>query len=117
MQEQQLEYTAQITSIARNYLPKDFKINADAPNRFEITADGKNIKLDTPKGKFDKLPVSIPFQVLQTGGTANLKAKFTIYYCREDKTGECLIRTLLWNVPVKISDKGKTVIDLSATIE
>ena len=27
MQEQELEYTAQITNIQRNYLPLDFKIN------------------------------------------------------------------------------------------
>jgi DNA-binding beta-propeller fold protein YncE len=97
-------------------LPKDFKINPDAPNRFEITADGKNIKLDTAKGKFDKLPVSIPFEALEAG-SVNLKVKFTVYYCREDKTGECLIKTLSWNVPVRISDKGKTGIDLNATIE
>ncbi len=97
-------------------LPKNFQINTDAPNRFEITADGKNIKIETPKGKFDKLPFSIPFRTLQTGA-ANLKAKFTIYYCREDKTGECLIKTLSWNIPINISEKGITGITLSSTIE
>jgi hypothetical protein len=98
-------------------LPKDFQINTDAPNRFEIMADGKNIKLETPKGKFDKLPLSIPFEALQKGATS-IKAKFTVYYCREDKTGECLIKTLSWNVPVKFSDKAaNSQIQLTAEIE
>jgi thiol-disulfide isomerase/thioredoxin len=98
-------------------LPKDFQINTDAPNRFEITADGKNIRFETPKGKFDKLPLSIPFEALQTGATS-IKAKFTVYYCREDKTGECLIKTLSWNVPIKFSDKAaNSQIQLTAEIE
>jgi hypothetical protein len=54
---------------------------------------------------------------LQTGATS-IKAKFTVYYCREDKTGECLIKTLSWNVPIKFSDKAaNSQIQLTTGIE
>ena len=85
-------------------LPKGYHINADAPSRFEITGEPKNIKLEKAKGKFTQVPLSIPFQTMATGET-KLNAKFTFYYCRDDNTGECLIKTLSWNVPLKILDK------------
>lgn len=97
-------------------LPKDFHLNTDAPNRFEITADGKNLKIETLKGKFEKLPITIPIQALQSGET-KLTAKLTVYYCREDNTGECRIKTLAWNIPIKISEKGKGSISLNTSVE
>lgn len=96
--------------------PEGYHLNTDAPNRFEILADGKNIKVENPKGKLTKLPLSIPFQTLQNGET-KLTAKFTVYYCRDDNTGECLIKTLMWDVPVKISSAGKSEILLNGEVE
>ncbi len=94
-------------------LPSGYHLNTDAPNRFEITNEGgKAIKIETAKGKFDKLPITIPFQSLPAGETT-LKAKFTVYYCREDNTGECRIKTLAWTVPIKISEKGKNNISIT----
>lgn len=98
-------------------LPTGFHLNTDAPNRFEIVGDDKLFKLDKTKGKFDKLPFSIPFQMLQNG-EAKLTAKFTVYYCRDDNTGECLIKTLAWNVPIKSNTNAKnSKINLAAVIE
>lgn len=97
-------------------LPNGYHLNTDAPNRFEIIADGKSIKIENPKGKLNKLPFSVPFQTLQNSET-KLQAKFTIYYCRDDNTGECMIKTLAWNIPVKISNSGKNLINLNSVIE
>lgn len=98
-------------------LPKGFHLNADAPNRYEIAAeDGKILKIAAPKGKLDKLPFNIPFQTVQSG-TTNLNAKFTIYYCREDNTGECLIKTLAWQLPVKVAAKGEKAVSLTANLD
>jgi hypothetical protein len=48
----------------------------------------------------------VPFSATQKGA-ANLKAKLTIYYCREDNTGVCLIKSLVWNVPVNVVNDKK----------
>jgi DNA-binding beta-propeller fold protein YncE len=84
-------------------LPAGFHLNQNAPNRYEITTDDANIiKVAGGAQKFSALPLNIPFQTIRTGGT-NLKLKLTVYYCREDNTGVCLIKTLAWQVPLKIS--------------
>jgi hypothetical protein len=35
-------------------------------------------------------------------GTAELHASFTFVYCREDNTGTCRIKTLIWRAPVEV---------------
>jgi hypothetical protein len=67
--------------------------------------------------KFKTLPVVVPFQATQKG-TTNLKAKLTVYYCREDNTGVCLVKSLVWNVPVNIvaDKKASNKIEISASV-
>ncbi len=100
-------------------LPKDFHLNPNAPQRFEIsTDDGQRIKITNPTQKFKTLPVVVPFSTLQKGA-ANLKAKLTVYYCREDNTGVCLIKRLAWNVPLNVvaDKKAARKIEISASVE
>ncbi len=96
-------------------LPKDFHLNELAPSRFEIVVDGKTVKIENAKGKLKSLPLTIPFQTTQIGETM-LKAKITLYYCREDNTGECLIKTLAWNVPIQVKAKGNDAIKLESEV-
>ena len=97
-------------------LPNGFHLNKDAPNRFEIS--GANIKTETKPQKFSQLPLTIPFQTMQVGD-ANLKAKIIIYYCREDNTGVCMIKTLAWEIPLKVSSdkRAQTKIELTESVE
>ena len=100
-------------------LPKGYHLNNDAPQKYEITVEnGGNLKIEQPKQKFKQLPVNISFQTVGKGA-ANLKAKMTIFYCREDNTGVCKIKTLVWNVPLNIveSERPSAKIDLEAEIE
>ncbi len=100
-------------------LPKDFHLNPNAPQRYEISfADGENVKIENPQSKFKELPLTIPFQTAKTGA-AKLTAKLTIYYCREDNTGVCLIKTLVWNAPLKIvkDENASEKVKLSAEVE
>jgi DNA-binding beta-propeller fold protein YncE len=100
-------------------LPKDFHLNPTAPQSYEITiATGKNVKIANTKQRFTKLPFSIPFQTMGAG-SANLKAKLTLYYCREDNTGVCKIKTLRWQIPLKVAanKKSPVKIELSASVE
>jgi DNA-binding beta-propeller fold protein YncE len=99
-------------------LPDGFHLNPNAPNRYEISADdAKNVKIASAAQKFSALPLVVPFQTTQTGD-ANLKVKITLYYCREDNTGACLIKTLAWQIPLKISAEKKDLnkIELQETL-
>ena len=100
-------------------LPEGFHLNPNAPQRYEISVEnGRSIKIANPAQKFKMLPLIVPFAVMQKGA-ANLKAKLTVYYCREDNTGVCLIKSLVWNVPVNIiaDKKASSKIEISATVE
>lgn len=99
-------------------LPDGYHLNVNAPNRIEISSENENIKIEKRSQKFNALPLVIPIQSLKTGET-NLKAKLTVYYCREDNTGECLIKTLAWQIPVKVSNEkpAQTKIELNASVE
>lgn len=99
-------------------MPEGFHLNAAAPNRFELSASNKNVKIETAAQKFKAIPLTIPFQTLNKGET-KLTAKLTVYYCREDNTGVCKIKTLAWQIPLKIADEKpiSNKIELSAKVE
>ena len=99
-------------------LPEGFHLNQNAPNRYEITTDDAGtVRVASGAQKFSALPLSVPFETLRTGG-ANLKIKLTVYYCREDNTGACLIKTLVWQIPLKVSaPKTAAPIVLQETLE
>lgn len=100
-------------------LPKDFHLNPSAPQSYEITVEnGENVKIANAKQRFTKLPLSIPFQTT-AAGPATLKAKVTVFYCREDNTGVCLIKTLRWQIPVNVTANSKAAskIDLVETLQ
>ncbi len=52
-----------------------------------------------------QLPLRIPFRAMAVG-PAELRVQVTLFYCREDNTGTCLIKTLLWRVPVEVTGDG-----------
>jgi DNA-binding beta-propeller fold protein YncE len=81
--------------------PEGYHLNTNAPNRYEITTGkGSKIVIANAKGKYKSVPLTIPFTVSKKGASV-LKAKLTVYYCREDNTGVCLIKTLAWEIPLK----------------
>lgn len=107
------------TSIVFNVsLPDGFHLNPDAPQRYNISFEnGENVEISKPNEKFKELPLVVPFSTSKPGMT-NLKARLTIFYCREDNTGVCLIKSLQWNVPIKVTNKGNKIdkIDLGANL-
>ena len=99
--------------------PEGFHLNSQAPNRYEIEIEGgTNIIVANAKQKFKSLPLAIPLEAAKEGSGV-IKAKFTIYYCREDDTGVCLIKTLAWEIPVKVvSQKNvSSRIELNETLK
>ena len=99
-------------------LPAGYHLNPNAPQRYEVSiADGKNIKVSSAKQKFSKLPLNVAFQT--TGaGSAVLQAKMSVYYCREDNTGTCLIKTLVWKIPLNVvaSNKASKEVEISTSV-
>jgi len=99
-------------------LPEGFHLNPNAPQRYEISVEnGENVKIANPAQKFKTLPVVVPFAA-KSKGAANLKARLTIYYCREDNTGVCLIKSLVWNLPLNVvtDKKASNKIEISASV-
>jgi DNA-binding beta-propeller fold protein YncE len=88
-------------------LPAGYHLNPAAPQRYKVSVDNtKSITIDTNSSsgssKDLKLPLRIPFNV-SGSGPANIRAQVTLFYCREDNTGTCRIKTLVWQVPVEVT--------------
>lgn len=99
-------------------LPEGFHLNPNAPQRYEIVVESGAVKIDNPIQRFKTLPVVVPFSAT-TIGAATLKAKLNVYYCREDNTGVCLIKSLVWKIPINVVAGKKTTnkIEISTTVE
>lgn len=108
-------------------LPAGYHLNPNAPQRLKINieknseivsidASGKNSLTKTFKPL--QLPLSLPIKSLKAG-TSELNVQLSVYYCREDNTGECKIKTLSWQVPIEIvkNENGKREVRLSSEIK
>jgi hypothetical protein len=77
-----------------------------APQRYRISVDGKSLSIDENQAsrtaKDLKLPLRIPVKAASAGPTT-VRAQVTLFYCREDNTGTCRIKTLVWQVPVEVT--------------
>jgi hypothetical protein len=65
-----------------------------------------------------QLPIRVPVKASITG-VADLHASFTFVYCREDNTGTCRIKTLIWRAPVEVvtAPEAPSSIKLEAKVE
>lgn len=93
-------------------LPAGYHLNPTAPQHYKIsTEDGaKSLvisELDAARStKGLQLPIRVPVKASMVG-TAEVHASFTFVYCREDNTGTCRIKTLVWRAPVEVvNDPG-----------
>ena len=96
-------------------LPAGYHLNPLAPQRYKVSVDGgKSLTVDekvaSRAAKDLKLPLRIPLNAV-AAGAANLRAQVTLFYCREDNTGTCRIRTLVWQAPIEVTN------DANATTE
>jgi hypothetical protein len=66
-----------------------------------LTLDGKTA---SRSAKELRLPVEIPLRAVAKG-SAELRIQFTLFYCREDNTGTCRVKTLVFRAPVEVTDE------------
>jgi hypothetical protein len=113
-------------------LPAGYHLNPSATHRVraEVRTGDANLqlvssvatsteKLVEVKGKKDfTLPIRVTLKP-SSAGAADLRVTLTIYYCREDNTGTCFIKTLAWSVPVEVvqGSSGTSEIKLDAKLE
>jgi hypothetical protein len=88
-------------------LPSGYHLNPSAPQRYSISVEGgaKHLALGDDANRVAKdlqLPLRIPLRVLDEGGDV-LRVQLTLFYCREDNTGTCQIKTLVWRAPVEVT--------------
>jgi DNA-binding beta-propeller fold protein YncE len=87
-------------------LPEGYHLNPLAPQRYKVSVEGKSLTVDEKTAarasKDLKLPVRVPLNA-SAAGAATVHAQVTLFYCREDNTGTCRIKTLVWQVPVEVT--------------
>jgi DNA-binding beta-propeller fold protein YncE len=109
---QRLAIAADAALVVDVALPAGHHLNPDAPNRYTVTveegvqslalADGTDPKASGRTAKDLRLPLRVPLRAA-AAGAARLRVSLRLYYCREDNTGTCRIKTLVWRVPVELT--------------
>ena len=100
-------------------LPLGYHLNPAAPQRFQVEVESgqRHIGFEsaTEPGAIGEdrgirkslknlqLPLRIPLRSHEAG-KAELRVQLTLFYCREDNTGTCRIKTLVWRVPVEVTN-------------
>jgi hypothetical protein len=100
-------------------LPAGYHLNPAAPQRYQVEVESgqRQVGFDSAtelgvighdRGvrqslKNLQLPLRIPLRSHEAG-KAELRAQLTLFYCREDNTGTCRIKTLVWRVPVEVTN-------------
>jgi len=112
---QKVRARSEATLILNVDLPAGHHLNPAAPQRYSVTVDNAKViaVAENNAQRSDKkltLPIRVPIQALEMGA-AKVRAQATLIYCRDDNTGTCRIKTLVWNVPVEV------VNDAAATTE
>jgi thiol-disulfide isomerase/thioredoxin len=98
-------------------LPAGYHLNPSAPQRYRVSLEKGSNTLTIDDGivarssKELRLPLRIPVRAA-TEGPAELRFQLTLFYCREDNTGTCRIKTLVWRAPIEVTNDTNAPSDL-----
>ena len=100
-------------------LPAGYHLNPAAPQRYRVSVESGEkqlgLKSESQLGAIGRekvvsvsskslaLPLRIPFRTHEAGAAA-FRVQLTLFYCREDNTGVCRIKTLIWTAPVEVAN-------------
>ena len=108
---QRLAAGAEAALVVDVALPAGYHLNPDAPHRYTVLVEegaqslalaDADPKALTKTAKDLRLPLRLPLRAAATGA-ARLRVSLRLYYCREDNTGTCRIKTLVWLAPVELT--------------
>jgi DNA-binding beta-propeller fold protein YncE len=113
---QKVRARSEATLILDVDLPAGHHLNPAAPQRYSVTVDNSKAVTVAEKNaqrsdRNVKLPIKIPIQALEAGA-AKVRAQATLIYCRDDNTGTCRIKTLVWSVPVEVVNDAAAATEL-----
>ena len=105
-------------------LPAGYHLNESAPHRVAATIERGATVLAleggrpafTRSSKDLRLPLRLSLAA-RAAGAAELRVRLTLYYCGEDNTGVCRIKTLAWRVPVEAAPGAAREIKLAGKID
>jgi len=116
-----LRASSEAALIVQVDLPAGYHLNPAAPQRYRVSIEAGlqqlalrsdprsstawRDKVVSKSSKDLQLPLRIPFRTLEPGA-AELRLQLTLLYCREDNTGTCRIKTLVWRTPVEVTNQG-----------
>ena len=92
-------------------LPAGYHLNELAPHRLQaavergaqhVAFEDNTRRLTRAAKDLLRLPLRLPLRAL-SDGAAELRVQLTLYYCREDNTGACRIKTLIWRAPLNVT--------------
>jgi hypothetical protein len=95
-------------------LPTGYKLNEMAPSQYWVEAEDATGLVDPVA--FDRptkvAPPSAEFRIslplAETQGSETLKVCFIYYYCEAGDAGVCKVGSVVWIVPISLSDKSAT---------
>jgi hypothetical protein len=105
-------------------LPQGYHLNPSAPQRYKISIEkgSPSISLGskTPTtlsatAKNVRLPFRIPVQFRESG-LVEATITFSAFYCREDNTGTCQIKTIVWRAPIEVVAQNAAGTEVTATV-
>src|SRR5256714_411292 len=108
---QQLAASGDAALVVDVALPAGYHLNPSAPQRYKVSVEsggerlalvGGDAKTLSTTAKDLRLPLRLPLRALAPGA-ATLRVRLTLYYCREDDTGTCRIKTLVFDAPVEVT--------------
>ena len=88
-------------------LPAGYHLNPTAPQHYKVSIENgaKSLVISEQDAarsvRGSQLPIRVPLRAA-LAGPAELRASFTFIYCREDNTGTCRIKTLVWRAHVEV---------------
>ncbi len=101
-------------------LPVGYHLNPTAPQRYQVSVESgaQSLVVDQQNASRNTkglpLPLRVPVRAL-SAGAAELRASFTFVYCREDNTGTCRIKTLIWRAPVEVVSDSTAPTEINLT--
>jgi thiol-disulfide isomerase/thioredoxin len=99
-------------------LPAGYHLNPTAPQHYKVSIENgaKSLTINDQDAsrstKGSPLPIRVPVQA-SLAGPAELHASFTFVYCREDNTGTCRIKTLVWRAPVEVVNDASAPVEIN----
>ena len=98
-------------------LPEGYKFNDLAPSKFELTVMDDVASLAADANRSVSGPVfPIEFQVEFVKGTGTIVADMALYYCEAETQNLCLFEQVRLNLPLKVGDGTRSVVELGYTI-